>query len=151
MNTATRLKERRIKLDLKPKEVAHVIRKSEQYISQLENGVNNPPTWPLLADIARLYRCSADWILGLTDEVESKPKRDLSADERSILAIMGALPEHKKEEVIRLAEVVLEIHRKEEKDESEPSLFDKIKGKYESNDNAPRIIGEDEDGSEGSK
>lgn len=145
MSAATRLKTRRIDLDLKPKEVAHHIKKSEQYISQLEKGINNPPTWPLLADIARLYRCSTDWILGLTDEIEPKPKRNLSPDERSILDIMGKLPEGKKEEVIRHAEVVLEMYIKQEKEESEPSLFEKAKNKYESGDNAPRIIGEDSD------
>ena len=116
---------------------------AQQRVSDWEKISKVPQQWLSLRALAQWYEVSSDHILCLTDEPSSKPKRELSSDERSILDIMRELPELRREEVIRLAEVVLEIHRKEEREESEPSTFDRINRKYESGDNGPRIIGDD--------
>ena len=41
---------------------------SAQYLWQLETGVRSPNVWSLLARLARRYRTSADYLLGITDD-----------------------------------------------------------------------------------
>lgn len=118
---------------------------AQQRISDWGKTVTLPGQWLSLRVLAQWYEVSEDYILSLTDDPTPKPKRDLSPDERSIFDIMKELPPHKREEVIQLAEVVLRMHRKEETEDSKPSLYDRAKEKYESGENAPRIIGQNED------
>ena len=68
MGAKKRLIERRMAADLERKEAAHKVSKSYQYIRQLEEGPNEPPTWALLGDFARAYGTSDDYLLGLTDD-----------------------------------------------------------------------------------
>lgn len=54
MNIGRRLKQQRESAGLDIKEAAYRVGKSYQYIRQLEEGINEPPTWELLAKLARL-------------------------------------------------------------------------------------------------
>lgn len=61
------------------------------YLSNLENGHNEPSTWPLLARLAQALHCSADYLLGVvTDPTPTGDVLDLIGDPTA-LAILGAL------------------------------------------------------------
>lgn len=70
-----RLKEQRQRAGLTQAQAAELEGLSRQYIWKLEEGENEPPAWPLLVKLARRYQCSADYLLGLTDD----PAAELSA------------------------------------------------------------------------
>lgn len=66
MNTHNRFLQRRIELGLAPKEVALRIEKTEQFIGQLERGEKDPSVNTLVR-LCALYKVSADWLLGFTE------------------------------------------------------------------------------------
>ncbi len=66
--TAERLRQRREYIGQSQGQVAQYEGISQTYISALESGRNSPPVWPLLANLARRYRTSTDYLLGLTDD-----------------------------------------------------------------------------------
>lgn len=143
-----RMKERREAMGWSPKEAAHQLDVTPQYIGQWEDPRNlKRPTFEKISKICEIYECSADWLLGRPNA--PIPHARLSIDERSIITIMKKLPEYRREEVIRHAEVVLEMHRKIEEEESKPSLFQTVLERYVSGeDDTPRIIGNESDDSE---
>lgn len=141
MNVKESLKRLRIRTGFNKAGMAHSAGMGARTWSDWESDPPDQLIW--LVNLANRHEVSADYILGLTDDPSPKPKIKLSIDEHSIVKIMGELPEHKKEEVIRIAEVVLDMYRKQELEESAPSLYDKIEGQYGKNDNTPHIIGED--------
>jgi hypothetical protein len=118
---------------------------AQQRFSDWKNAV--PTQWVSLRIAAEFWGVSADYILRMTDNRFPKSSDELTVNQRSVADILQSLPEYRQEEVIRLAEVVLETYRKEEKAASEPSLYEKVKTNYEKgNDVKPRIIGEEEEG-----
>lgn len=117
------------------------IKISQQRVSDWGKTDKVPGSWISLRALSDWYETSVDYILGATDDPSPTPKRELSIDERSILEIMRELSPDRREEVIRLAQVVRDMYQKED----EKSTFDKIEAKYESGDNAPRIVGEESD------
>jgi transcriptional regulator with XRE-family HTH domain len=68
MGINQRLRERREKAGLTLGQVGEYEGLGKQYLSKLELGVNDPPTWDLLARLARRYHTSTDYLLGLTDD-----------------------------------------------------------------------------------
>lgn len=68
MSIGQRLRERRTLTGLTLGQVAEYENVSKGYISELERGVKSPNVWPLLSALARRYDCSADYLLGLTDD-----------------------------------------------------------------------------------
>ena len=62
-----RLVERREAVGLSQGQVGLLEEISPQYLSKLENGVNDPAVWALLRRLARRYRTTSDYLLGLTD------------------------------------------------------------------------------------
>jgi transcriptional regulator with XRE-family HTH domain len=66
--TGDRLKEQRERAGLSMGQVEEYEGITRQYLWKLEKGENAPPTWPLLAALARRYQCSVDYLLGVVDE-----------------------------------------------------------------------------------
>ena len=62
---------------------------SAQYLSQLETGKRAPGVWPLLGNLARRYRVSTDYLLGLVDDPAGR--RDLETEELEALRLWEAL------------------------------------------------------------
>ena len=60
-----RLKEQRERAGLSLGQVGTYEGLTPQYLSGLEHGRNNPPTWDLLARLATRYECTTDYLLGL--------------------------------------------------------------------------------------
>ena len=62
-----RLKDLREDLDIKQKEIAEYLHIKQNTYSQYENGQRQIPIEALIA-LAKFYKTSTDYILGLTDE-----------------------------------------------------------------------------------
>lgn len=102
MNIGRRLKQQREAAGLDIKEAAYRVGKSYQYIRQLEEGINEPPTWELLAKLARIYGSSTDSLLGLGDNMDGEQLNEVLTE---LLRIVRALPEHRQRDLLELAEL----------------------------------------------
>ena len=69
-----RLKDLREDHDMYQKEVAKLLGISQQYYSEYEKGKRTIPVQHLIT-LAKHYNTSIDYIVGLTDEVNSKKKK----------------------------------------------------------------------------
>lgn len=92
---ARRLVERREAADLSQGQVSVLEGVSPQYLSKLENGVNSPNVWPLLARLARRYHTTTDYLLGISED-PNPPEGQLSVDEATLLALWRGLPEEQR-------------------------------------------------------
>ena len=63
--------------DMTQKDVAKLLNCSQVAYSYYENGYRDIPTDSLIK-LALFYDCSTDYLLGLTNERRSKPKKDKS-------------------------------------------------------------------------
>lgn len=87
-----RLKEQRQRAGLTQSQAAELEGLSRQYIWKLEEGENEPPAWPLLVKLARRYQCSADYLLGLTDDPAAELSAPLTGEVLTLLERLTALP-----------------------------------------------------------
>lgn len=71
MKIETKLKDLREDRDLKQREIAKLIKTTQSYYSQLENG-QKIITVDRLIKLAKFYNVSTDYILGLTDSKNKK-------------------------------------------------------------------------------
>lgn len=69
-----RLKDLREDHDMYQKEVAKLLGISQQYYSEYEKGKRTIPVQHLIT-LAKHYNTSIDYIVGLTDEINSKKKK----------------------------------------------------------------------------
>jgi len=136
MSVGSRLRERREHADLTLGQVAEYEQIGRQYLSKLELGVNEPPTWPLLAQLARRYNTSADYLLGLTDD---PTRREGAAPPPYVVEILELLPElsdARRYELWKIAEALIAVEL------AQPSSLDqaiaKATGKVK---DEPRVIG----------
>lgn len=106
-----RLKAAREAVGLTQVEVAEAEGLSEQYISQLERGVNNPRGWPLLRRLAKRYNISADYLLGLTDDPAPKNSAELPSLVRHTAELARELSTAKQDELLRITRVLLQSER----------------------------------------
>lgn len=88
------LKELRLERNLTQKQVAQYCNLTPTCICQLESGVRNP-TGSTVAALARLFECSADYLLGLEDDFGNisieKNAPQLTAEERQLVEDFRAL------------------------------------------------------------
>jgi transcriptional regulator with XRE-family HTH domain len=96
---------------------------SVSYLSQLERGENQPNVWPMLANLARRYHTTTDYLLGLSDDWRpgnGAALPPLSADEERVLALWRNLDDEQRSYVL---DTLAKLHRWSQ----------------------PRVIGEDDD------
>lgn len=89
MDTGIRLRQQRKRQKFTLGQISEYENLSKSYLSNLESGVNTPPTWPLLARLARRYRTSADYLLGLVDNPAGQ--QGLAPDEEILLTAWQGL------------------------------------------------------------
>ncbi len=81
----SRMRTRRTELGMSQPELAKRIKTTQPRISLWEKG-KEKPTFDYLARLAKALECSADWLLGLSDDpLGYLRESDLSADERRFL------------------------------------------------------------------
>lgn len=73
MNSGARLKALRQKHELTQKEVAEQLNTSQSYYAQYENDRRQIP-FERVVELARIYDVSIDYIAGLTDDINRKPR-----------------------------------------------------------------------------
>lgn len=75
MTFGQRLKELRIKSGLTQEELGKKIKLSKSNISKYESG-DVEPNMQTLIEISRLFKCSTDFLLGATDDLDQKVKEN---------------------------------------------------------------------------
>lgn len=60
--------------DLTQTELGKILNMSQRKVSHLETG-NSEPTTKEIIDICKFFRVSADYILGLTNEIKPLPRK----------------------------------------------------------------------------
>jgi len=69
-----RLEDLRRDSDKTQEEIADVLHCQREVYRRYEKGIYELPVWALI-ELAKYYKTSADYILGLTDEMKPYPKR----------------------------------------------------------------------------
>lgn len=92
MTIGERLRERRQQIGLSLGQVGEYEGLTPQYLSDLERGRNQPNVWSLLTKLAKRYRTTTDYLLGLTDDPDPV-RAENRAQEAALLA---QLPGHER-------------------------------------------------------
>jgi transcriptional regulator with XRE-family HTH domain len=85
MTIGERLRERRQQIGLSLGQVGEYEGLTPQYLSDLERGRNQPNVWSLLTRLAKRYRTTTDYLLGLTDDPDPV-RAENRAQEAALLA-----------------------------------------------------------------
>lgn len=126
MSIHARLRERREAIPLTQGQVAEYEGITPQYLYKLEQGINNPPAWPLLARLARRYKCTTDYLLGLTDNPNGyAPAPELPSFGREVLDVMERLSEGRREELHQHALVLDEAEQREQNERQAAMYLDR--------------------------
>lgn len=113
MEWGERLREQREHAGLSLGQVAEYERVSRQYLSKLEVGTNEPPTWELLARLAKRYRTTTDYLLGLTDNPSPRRDEPLPGPVRELVELALRLPALRQRDVLVLAQALLEAEQED--------------------------------------
>lgn len=112
-----RLREQRTRAGLSLGQAGKYENTTAQYLSDLERGRNSPPTWDLLARLARRYRCSADYLLGLVEHPNGiLPAPVLPSYGQDVLDLMARLSEPRRRELVAHAQVLIDAEQQQEAD-----------------------------------
>lgn len=93
--------------DLKQKDVAKIIKSSQQYYSKYEKGKYQLPLRHLVA-LAKFYKVSADYLLGFTDIQTPIDERKLTAEETAHMLKYKKLSTTKKLQADAYVDALLE-------------------------------------------
>lgn len=110
MTIGERLRRRRQDLGFSLGQVGEYEGITPQYLSNLENGRNEPNVWSLLQRLAKRYRTTTDYLLGLTDDPD--PVRAANREQEA--ALLAQLPGHERA-IVRTLLLVLAQETPEER------------------------------------
>ncbi len=108
MNLAARLRDRRERRNLKNSQVALYLGLSTAHISNIENG-NREPSLDLLARLADYYRCSVDYLLGLTDDPRPANRQAMSEAAVDAINLIDSLPPEKRAATVAVLRAMIEL------------------------------------------
>lgn len=108
MEIGARLRELRERRGLTGRAVATYLKISNAHVSDLEKG-KAKPSLELLVRLANYYHTSVDYLLGLTDDPSPASERKLPAFGVELLEIARRLSPDRREELVRIGEVLLEL------------------------------------------
>lgn len=109
-NLGLKIKELRIETELTQGELAKVLGITQDSISLWEKGKRIPDT-PYIAKLAEYFDVSADYLLGLSDDLGAPipaPPPALPADEKELLDLYRQLNYEGKQRLLARAEVMIE-------------------------------------------
>lgn len=109
-NLGLKIKELRIETELTQGELAKVLGITQDSISLWEKGKRIPDT-PYIAKLAEYFDVSADYLLGLSDDLGAPipaPASALPADEKELLDLYRQLNYEGKQRLLARAEVMIE-------------------------------------------
>lgn len=106
MDLARRLRERRERRNLKNSQVALYMGVSTAHVSNIESG-SREPSLDLLVRLADYYRCSTDYLLGLTDDPRPANKQALSEAAVDAINLIDSLPPEKRPSAVELLRAII--------------------------------------------
>jgi transcriptional regulator with XRE-family HTH domain len=98
---AQRMQERRLRVDLSYQRMAALTRIPPQQLKIYEDGLEEIPAGDL-AKIARALTVSADWMLGLTDDLPPAQLRKLSELEIKIIKLIRSKPKNRLPDIVEI-------------------------------------------------
>lgn len=101
-----RLRKARERAGLTQGQVAEYTGIGKQYISKLERGANEPPTWELLAKLARQYRTSTDYLLGMIDDWRPPENKTLPEGGSEMLEYLSGMSDRGRADLLAVARVL---------------------------------------------
>jgi transcriptional regulator with XRE-family HTH domain len=99
--------------NLTQEEVGHALGKSKAHVRNLEGGQSLPPAVVDVIAIAKLFGVSTDYLLGLT-QVPTPRSQELDEQSELLLARFGMLPEHRRNELLAIVEVITQAAKEEQ-------------------------------------
>ena len=98
-----RLREQRERAGLSLGQVGTYEGLTPQYLSGLEHGRNNPPTWDLLARLATRYECTTDYLLGLVQHPNGYAAgAPVSRQAKEAIDLIDSLPPERRASAVEL-------------------------------------------------
>lgn len=108
MNLANRLRERRERRNLKNSQVALYLGLSTAHVSNIESGTREP-SLDLLVRLAEYYRCSVDYLLGITDDPRPAGKQSMSEAALDAINLVDSLPIEKRAATVAVLRAMIEL------------------------------------------
>lgn len=108
MDLANRLRERRERRGLKNSQVALYMGLSTAHVSNIESG-SREPSLDLLVRLAEYYRCSIDYLLGLTDDPRPASRQAISEAAVDAINLIDSLPPEKRAATVAVLRAVIEL------------------------------------------
>ena len=106
MNLASRLRERRERRNLKNSQVALYLGLSTAHVSNIESGTREP-SLDLLVRLAEYYRCSVDYLLGITDDPRPASQQSVSEAAVDAINLIDSLPPEKRPSAVELLRAII--------------------------------------------
>ncbi len=97
-----RIKELRQEVGLSQLDLANIVNTTQKNISNWENGLNEPD-FSTLIKFAKYFGVSVDYLLGVEEDL-SNDEPSLTATDRKLLKHLRALPQEKKNALIKFLE-----------------------------------------------
>ncbi len=111
MTIGERLRERRNAIGLSLGQVEEYEGLTAQYLSDLERGRNQPNVWPLIARLAKRYRTTTDYLLGLTEDPSPRREEPIPPTMREVLSLGEHWSAARQDELLAHARVLDEAQR----------------------------------------
>jgi transcriptional regulator with XRE-family HTH domain len=109
-----RLRQRREAIGLSQGQVAQYEGISQSYLSDIERGRNEPAVWSLLAQLARRYHTSTDYLLGLTTDPSPPKIAEQPEVLQEVYTVALQLSERRQRESLHILQALLDLDRAEE-------------------------------------
>jgi transcriptional regulator with XRE-family HTH domain len=109
MNIGDRLREQRKRVGLTLGQVAEYEDLSKSYLSDLERGVNNPPVWPLLVRLARRYKTTTDYLLGVSTNPSPRRDEPLPDQVREVVELLLGMTPQRQHDVLAMVQALASV------------------------------------------
>lgn len=93
---------------------------SQSTLSDLERGEISPKTIDAVVNLAAYFECSADYLLGLTDDPRPADKRSWTPESQAAVDLIDSLPAAKRAAAIAVLKAAIELGRIEDETNLEP-------------------------------
>ncbi len=104
-----RLKEVRNRKGLSQGQVAEYAGVSQSTLSDLERGEIAPKTVDALVNLATYFDCSADYLLGLTDDPRRPDRRVVTPEALSVIELVNSLPAEQRIAAVAVLQAAIEL------------------------------------------
>ncbi len=115
-----RLRDVRNQRGLSQGQIAEYAGVSQSTLSDLERGEISPKTIDAVVNLATYFECSADYLLGLTDDPRPAEKRSWTPESKTAVDLIDSLPAAKRAAALAVLKAAIELDRIEDETNLEP-------------------------------